>query len=116
MPSPLIIIAIISGIFALVVEIICSKQESKILWLGSVCMFFLMNTLYYTLFAPDPSKQSIGDRILIFVLVGMTTALISMAVASIILSFVPREKEEEEDKESVIKLGDDTEKEKDKEE
>lgn len=104
MPNPLIIIAIISGVFALVVEILCSKQESKILWLGSVCLFFFMNVLYYTFLAPDPSKQSIWDKILLFIVVGMVSALVSLTVASVILAVVSPKKEEETEKESVKKL------------
>ena len=106
MPTALIIISIISAIFALVIELLCSDQSARVVWLGALCLFYIMNAGFYLILSKNSSSMPITKQIIIFLTVGIASAIISMVVATIVIGVTvkkeePKEEEQTEETETV---------------
>ena len=109
MPTALIIISIISAVFALVIELLCSDQSARVVWLGALCLFYIMNAGFYLILSKNSPSMPVTKQIIVFLTVGIASAVISMVVATIVIGVTVR-KEDETEKDGERKTdGEDTE-------
>ena len=100
MPTALVIISIISAIFALVIELLCSEQSARVVWLGALCLFYLMNSGFYLILSKNSTSMPITKQSIIFLTVGIASAIISMVVATIVIGVTVKKEEPEEDEQT----------------
>ncbi len=102
MPTALIIISIISAVFALVIELLCSEQSARVVWLGALCLFYIMNAGFYLILSKNSSSMPIPKQIIIFLTVGIASAIISMVVATIVIGVTGKKEDKPEEDEEQL--------------
>ena len=100
MPTALIIISIISAIFALIIELICSEQSARVVWLGSLCLFYLINACFCLILSKSQQSMSITKQIILFLTVGIASALFSLIVATIVIGALTKKEDKPEEDEN----------------
>ena len=95
MTNAIIILSILTAAMALFVEIRCTEISARVVWLGSLSLFYLINLGFYVYVAKGMTALTLPKRILNLVSVGMGSALSAMIIATVIIGVTVKKKEEE---------------------
>ncbi|MBR5116269.1 MAG: hypothetical protein IK096_04305 [Lachnospiraceae bacterium] len=95
MTNALIILSILTAAMALFVEIRCTELSARVVWLGSLSLFYLINLGFYLFVAKGMTDLTVPKRVLILILVGMGSAIFSMITATVIIGLTVKKTDEE---------------------